>query len=203
MKRSALLAFGVLGAALPAAGWAQSASPALSAEDIAKMLKPGVELSSTSSSDVLSADDLAAILKPSSSPAGATRSLSAGTGGGAPKPAGQTGSGVVNLQINFASGSSKISSEARDQLDQLGRAMKYPELEDLRFQIAGHTDAVGSAQYNKVLSQKRAEAVVGYLVSEYSITPSRLQSIGFGEENLIDPANPASGKNRRVEVKAE
>ena len=46
-------------------------------------------------------------------------------------------------------------------------------------------------------------AVVGYLVTEYSITPTRLQAVGFGEEDLIDPANPASGKNRRVEVKTE
>jgi outer membrane protein OmpA-like peptidoglycan-associated protein len=195
-----LIAFGVVGTVLPAVAWAQSGSPALSAEDIAKMLKPGVELSNTSSSDVLSADDLAAILKPSS-PVGATRSLSAGTG--TAKPAGQAGSGVVNLQINFASGSSKISPQAREQLGQLGRAMQYPELQDLRFQIAGHTDAVGSAQSNKVLSQKRAEAVVGYLVTEYSITPMRLEPVGFGEEALMDPANPASGKNRRVEVRAE
>ena len=208
MKRGALIAFGVLGAVLPAAAWAQGASPALSAEDIAKMLKPGVELSNTASSSntsasgVLSADDLAAILKPSS-PVGATRSLSAGTGSAPAKPAGQAGSGVVNLQINFASGSSKISPQARDQLDQLGRAMQYPELQELRFQIAGHTDARGSAESNKALSQKRAEAVVGYLVTEYSITPTRLEAVGFGEEALMDPANPGSGNNRRVEVKAE
>ena len=202
MKRSSLIAFGMAAAVLPAAAWAQGASPALSAEEIAKMLKPGVELTTSADDGVMSAEELAAIHKPAA-PAGATRSLSAGTGTAPAKQPGQSGSGVVNLQVNFASGSSKISPEARAQLDQLGRAMSYPELQDLRFQIAGHTDARGSADANKRLSQKRAEAVVGYLVTEYSITPTRLQAVGFGEEDLIDPANPASGKNRRVEVKTE
>ena len=205
MTRSALIAFGMVGAVLPTAAWAQSASPALSAEDIAKMLKPGVELTSPApaatgaASDVISAADIAAVLKPAA-PVGATRSLSAGTGS-APPPAQQSRS--VSLQVNFASGSTKISPQARQQLDQLGRALQYPELADLRFEIAGHTDAVGSAEANKRLSQKRAEAVVGYLVEEYSITSDRLQAVGYGEEDLVDPSNPNSGKNRRVEVKAD
>lgn len=198
MTRSALLALGVIGALSPTAAWTQSASPALSADEIAKMLKPGVELSA-SPSDVVSADELAAILKPSTAD-GATRSLAPGTG---TARAGQTGSGVVNLQINFATNSSKISAQAQQQLDQLARAMQYAELQQLRFEIAGHTDARGSAQANKSLSQKRAEAVVGYLVTEYSITQNRLEAVGYGEEMLFDPANPASGKNRRVEVRAE
>jgi outer membrane protein OmpA-like peptidoglycan-associated protein len=206
MARRALVVFGMVGAVLPTVGWAQSSSPALSAEDIAKMLKPGVELTSPTpsagapSSDVISADDIAAVLKPASSPAGATRSLSAGTGAA---PAAAPQNRTVSLQVNFASGSTKISPQARQQLDQLGRALQYPELEDLQFEIAGHTDAVGSAEANKRLSQKRAEAVVGYLVEAYSITPNRLEAVGYGEEVLVDPSNPNSGKNRRVEVKAE
>jgi len=199
MTRKVWLSAAMIGVALPAVSWAQSSAPALSASQIADMLKPGA--GTTEASDLLSASDLAAILKPEAG-ARATRSLSAG--GDVPKPeAGQPGSGTVNLQINFGTNSAKISPQARGQLRELGQAMQFPQLQDLRFKIAGHTDARGSAEANKVLSQKRAEAVVSYLVSQYAIAPGRLQAMGYGEEELIDPADPANWKNRRVEVSAE
>ena len=71
---------------------------------------------------------------------------------------------------------------------------------DLRFEIGGHTDASGSAGYNQQLSEKRAASVVDYLLGK-GIDRNRLDWIGHGEEMLADPANPASGANRRVEVR--
>jgi outer membrane protein OmpA-like peptidoglycan-associated protein len=56
---------------------------------------------------------------------------------------------------------------------------------------------------NKALSQRRADAVVAWLVTERAIDPDRLQAVGYGEERLADRANPASGVNRRVEVIAK
>ena len=81
--------------------------------------------------------------------------------------------------------------------------MQFPQLQDRRFVTAGHTDARGSAQANQVLSQKRAAAVVDYLTRGHAIAPDRLEAVGYGEAQLADRADPASGKNRRVEVRAE
>ncbi len=52
--------------------------------------------------------------------------------------------------------SAKVSPEAQQQLAALARAMQFPRLQDLRFEIAGHTDARGSEQMNQLLSQRRA-----------------------------------------------
>ena len=56
---------------------------------------------------------------------------------------------------------------------------------------------------NQLLSQRRAASVVEFLTQGYSIAPYRLEAVGYGEAQLADPADPASGKNRRVEVRAE
>ena len=65
--------------------------------------------------------------------------------------------------------------------------------------IIGHTDGLGDDDYNLALSQRRAEAVKSYLVSTYNVDPSRLVTVGRGESELLDAANPESPINRRVE----
>ena len=76
--------------------------------------------------------------------------------------------------------------------------MQFPQLQNVHLEIAGHTDARGSEQSNQLLSQRRAAAAVDLLTQVYSIEPDRLTAVGFGEAQLADPANPDSGKNRRV-----
>jgi outer membrane protein OmpA-like peptidoglycan-associated protein len=150
--------------------------------------------------DMFTPEALAAILMPV--PPVRTRSLAAGTGK-TPAP-GSTGSGVVpDLQIQFATNSAAISERAERRLNALATAMQFPQLQDVYLIIAGHTDARGSDESNKALSQRRANAVVDWLVTERSISPDRLQAIGYGEERLADRNNPASGVNRRVEVIAK
>ena len=110
---------------------------------------------------------------------------------------------VPDLRINFASGKATINPSAKAQLDELGRALQFPQLSSLTFIIAGHTDAAGSVESNQRLSERRAQAVVDYLVESYSIGPDRLQAEGWGESHLLDPGKPTSGTNRRVEVRAQ
>jgi outer membrane protein OmpA-like peptidoglycan-associated protein len=69
-----------------------------------------------------------------------------------------------------------------------------------RFMVAGHTDAKGSAQYNKHLSLKRAEAVKHFLVTK-GVAASRLDTIGYGSEHLLAPDRPEDASNRRVEIR--
>ena len=65
--------------------------------------------------------------------------------------------------------------------------------------MAGFTDVTGSAETNRLLSQRRAEAVRTYLVG-LSVQPQRLTTAGYGADHLIDPADPTSEANRRVEL---
>lgn len=76
---------------------------------------------------------------------------------------------------------------------------EYP---DADFIIEGHTDSDGSDAYNQVLSEKRANAVKDYFVTN-GINPSRLTTKAFGESKPVDTNDTAAGKanNRRTEVK--
>ena len=106
----------------------------------------------------------------------------------------------IDLQINFELNSARLTPEAEQQLDALGTAMISPELSYAQFSIYGHTDASGSAEYNKTLSEKRAESVKTYLVGKFDIAPDRLYTAGYGEEKLKNAANPNAAENRRVQI---
>jgi outer membrane protein OmpA-like peptidoglycan-associated protein len=106
----------------------------------------------------------------------------------------------VNLNVPFDSNSSTLTPQASAQLAQLEIALNSASLGKDRFVVAGHTDAKGSAQYNKQLSQRRAEAVKSYLVSK-GIDAGRLDAVGYGSEQLLAPDRPDDPSNRRVEIK--
>jgi OmpA-OmpF porin, OOP family len=108
----------------------------------------------------------------------------------------------VNLTVNFPTGSADLTAAARASLDGLGKALASTELANFRFRIEGHTDNVGSREENLALSQKRAEAVVSYLTTQYNVVPSRLEAVGMGQEQpLIEtPPQTPEARNRRVQV---
>jgi len=117
-------------------------------------------------------------------------------------PAAATEAPSVSLSVQFATGSADLTAEARQTLDQLGKALSSSDLAQYRFRIEGHTDTVGSADLNKTLSQQRADAVAAYLESKFGVSASRLQAVGMGEEGLAvpTPPNTPNDKNRRVAV---
>jgi len=71
----------------------------------------------------------------------------------------------------------------------------------LRVRIEGHTDSVGSDEYNLKLSQARADAVKNYLVKQGGIDPGRIESLGKGEKEPIASNDTEDGRalNRRIE----
>jgi outer membrane protein OmpA-like peptidoglycan-associated protein len=108
----------------------------------------------------------------------------------------------VVLRASFAFNSYRLPPGADAELDALAQAMSSgPQLQLAQFDINGHTDVVGRLGYNMGLSMMRAGAVVDALVSR-GVIASRLRPQGFGPLQLLDPANPRSGVNRRVEVVA-
>lgn len=72
----------------------------------------------------------------------------------------------------------------------------------LRFVVEGHTDASGPDDYNQNLSNRRARAVVDFLV-DHGVERSRLQSIGYGESRLANQRDPNAAENRRVTFRPE
>jgi len=106
----------------------------------------------------------------------------------------------VNLYVNFDYNSADLTSDARITLDQLGTALRDPRLEAFSFVIAGHTDAKGGVDFNQKLSERRAQAVRNYMISQFGIAAERLAAKGYGKSQLLDPDHPEDGVNRRVQV---
>ena len=106
----------------------------------------------------------------------------------------------MDFEVYFDYDSAKITPRAREQLKDLGRALSSPELQGFRYLVAGHTDAVGSDEYNIDLSERRARAVYEFLTQTYAIDSDRLTSVGFGFRRLKNKKNPKAAINRRVEV---
>jgi len=95
----------------------------------------------------------------------------------------------------------KATTQARSfpVLDAVTTVLKqFPEI--LSVEVGGHTDAQGSADYNRDLSERRAAAVKAYL-ERHGVEASRLTSQGYGEDELIDEraTEEAHAQNRRVE----
>ena len=106
----------------------------------------------------------------------------------------------LDIRVPFDYNSDVLTREAQAVLKPLGEALKDPKLAKARFLIGGHTDAKGSDDYNQSLSERRARSVQAHLVAAFSIDPSRVRPMGFGERSLADPARPEDGVNRRVEI---
>lgn len=95
-----------------------------------------------------------------------------------------------------------LKPDGRAELDNAVRALK--EDPALKATITGHTDSVGSEDYNQKLSERRANAARDYLVSQ-GIDASRITAEGLGETKPIASNDTAEGRaqNRRVEVYAQ
>jgi outer membrane protein OmpA-like peptidoglycan-associated protein len=92
-----------------------------------------------------------------------------------------------------------LKPEARERLARVsGIVLAYP---DLKLQIEGYTDAIGSDEYNQTLSEKRAEAVRDYLISS-GVSMNNVAAQGMGKADPVADNSTAAGRklNRRVEM---
>lgn len=101
-------------------------------------------------------------------------------------------------KIQFDTGKATILKRSHTVLDGVVKVMQ--DRPTIKVQVEGHTDSVGEADKNRVLSQQRAESVVKYLVSK-GIDASRLAAKGFGPDKAVASNDTSEGResNRRVE----
>lgn len=104
----------------------------------------------------------------------------------------------IRLMVEFPFDSSVVQEQYFSDVGELAAYLK--RFEDLQVDIQGHTDSAGKATYNQKLSQRRAQAVVDLLVSEYGISRGRLEAVGHGESQPIASNDTEEGRkeNRRV-----
>ena len=102
--------------------------------------------------------------------------------------------------INFEFDSSVISINSYEILKRIGNVLNRDDMQTVKFEIIGHTDAKGDANYNQKLSEKRAKSVKNYLIDNYEIKSSRLNDIGKGESQLLPNIDSLDSKNRRVQI---
>jgi len=107
---------------------------------------------------------------------------------------------IVNMSdVLFDFNKYTLKPEAREKLAKVsGILLAYP---DLKLQVEGYTDNIGSEEYNQKLSEQRADGVRDYLVSQ-SVTDANVSAQGYGKSHPVadNSSNDGRAKNRRVEL---
>jgi peptidoglycan-associated lipoprotein len=108
---------------------------------------------------------------------------------------------IQNTDTRFAFDSAELSNEAKGQLDAFVQQLISMN-RGLYLEIQGHTDNTGSAEYNMMLGQKRAQAAMMYLYTKYHIPLYRMQTVSLGQTMPVADNSTREGRaqNRRVEI---
>jgi OOP family OmpA-OmpF porin len=107
----------------------------------------------------------------------------------------------IKLNVAFANNSSIVKPALVDDIQRLADFMK--EYTNTSVEIEGHSSITGDADYNLMLSKKRADSVRTILVSKFNIDANRLTTKGYGQTQLLSDANTLAAHklNRRVVAK--
>jgi outer membrane protein OmpA-like peptidoglycan-associated protein len=102
--------------------------------------------------------------------------------------------------VLFETSKSNLKPSSYSELDELVSLLKYKP--EMRIEIAGHTDNVGSSESNLTLSNARAKAVYSYLIKK-GVSKGRLQANGYGDKQPVTSNDTAENRklNRRTEIR--
>lgn len=108
---------------------------------------------------------------------------------------------VTDATVHFGFNKANLTPKAKEALDQL--AQQFGNVKNYVVVVDGNTDQIGSAEYNYELSKRRADAVVNYLASKYSVPAHKIYVIGLGKDKLAEEGKSAKARaeNRRVDVR--
>lgn len=102
--------------------------------------------------------------------------------------------------VTFEFNSTSVTPNSVAQIDEIAEFLANPFREGFIYEIVGHTDAVGDENYNRELSERRAQAIKDLIIERNPDIYATLTVRGEGESRLKDPSNGRSAVNRRVEL---
>lgn len=105
--------------------------------------------------------------------------------------------------VRFAFDSDALTAVYNDHLDRLAEVLQSPGLVDSCVKLVGHSDSVGTPNYNMGLAEKRATQVAAYLVAKGQVSAGRIVTAARGETQLLPGLPGAHPRNRRVEILAK
>ena len=111
---------------------------------------------------------------------------------------------IKTVTVNFRTGSSALSPAAKKTIDEAAAWVKTQNTKGWVMAVVGYADSTGNTARNRSLSDRRAQAVLDYLVTKYRTPMHRfVQPFGYGEEGAAAENKTAAGraKNRRVEIR--
>ncbi|WP_456727595.1 OmpA family protein [Bradyrhizobium sp. USDA 3364] len=107
---------------------------------------------------------------------------------------------AFNADITFDVDTPIVMPESYQTVGRIADALTHSSLLPYTFLVVGHIESTGRRESNAVLSQRRADAIRDILVNTFKIAPKRLQSVGLGEEQLLDLARPNAPVNNQVQI---
>ena len=107
---------------------------------------------------------------------------------------------AFNADIQFDVDTPIVLPESYQTVGRIADALVHASLQPYNFLIVGHIESTGRRESNAILSQRRADAIRDILVNTFKISAKRLQSVGLGEEQLLDPAHPNAPVNNQTQI---
>jgi len=107
---------------------------------------------------------------------------------------------TVTLNVEFDFDKAYVKDQYNEDIERVANVLTaYPNID---VELEGHTDSIGTDEYNMDLSMRRAENVKKELVEKYNIDASRISTRGYGESKPVDTNDTPAGRmnNRRVEA---
>jgi OmpA-OmpF porin, OOP family len=106
----------------------------------------------------------------------------------------------VSFEIQFDDDSPIVRPPSYATIGRIADALYDPAMAKYTILVVDHTASGGRRDANLTLSQRRADAIRDILVSTFKVSAKRVQSLGLGEEQLLDALHPAAQANRRVQI---
>jgi len=106
----------------------------------------------------------------------------------------------LNIDVQFDTDTPIVRPESYQTLGRLADTLVNSALLNYTFLVVGHVESTGRRDHNVFLSQRRADAIRDILVNTFKISAKRLQSVGLGEEQLLDPARPNGPVNAQTQI---
>ena len=107
---------------------------------------------------------------------------------------------TFNVDIQFDPDTPVVRPESYETVGRIADAMVQSTMLPYTFLIVGHIESNGKRESNVILSQRRADSIRDILANTFKISTKRLQTIGLGEEQLLDPTRPTAPINQQIQI---